>query len=327
MGDGITKVAILTTAEAGVFNQANGLALQLGLLPYHWVVPHPYLRLSPKLWRLQARLFMRRRLPIMPWDEEKVKLVITCGRHAVPPGILAKRSASSPFLLHIQNPCYKPREFDLIIAPSHDGLRGDNVIISRGSMHRISERLLKLEGAKWRLEFASLPKPLTTVLIGGARKFSKPPGSFARRWGDELRAWQERHGGTLLLLPSGRTPPKFFAALLSRLKADSWKVLAATAAGNPYLAALAHGAAIIVGGDSVNMVSEAVATNKPVYVRIPPDLKSSRLLRFNRNMQEQKFTLPFDRNSALDAKAFSDEDGNEMPRIIHLVKAQLKGIL
>jgi len=64
-------------------------------------------------------------------------------------------------------------------------------------------------------------------------------------------------------------------------------------AGNPYLASLAVAQTIIVSGDSVNMVSEAAATNKPVLVRLPPNLKSKRLLAFNRQMVEQKMVAPF----------------------------------
>ena len=328
MGSGVNPPsAILTTAAAGVFNQAEGLAAHLGLSPYHWVVPHPRLRLTPNLWRLQMKLFAKRRLPIMPWDEESTKLVISCGKHAVLPAILAKRSAAKPLLLHIQNPRYSSSAFDLIISPAHDGLKGGNVITSHGSLHRISRELLRREGAKWRLEFASLPPPLTVVLIGGARRFSTPSSSFAYRWAAELEGWRKRVGGTLLLLPSGRTPPKFLAKMLSRLGTGGWKILAPTAAGNPYMGAVAAAAAIVVSGDSVNMVSEAVAANKPVYVKLPPNLKSSRLLNFHRRLRELKFTMPFAGDSTLDPKAFTDEDGNEMPALAREVRARLKGIL
>lgn len=318
------KSAILSTAAAGTLNQAIGLADYLGLSPYHWLAPKSYLGLTPGLWRLQMRLF--RRSSVMPWEKEEVKLVISCGKHAVMPAVLAKRTKDRLFLCHIQNPKSRHQQFDLIIAPAHDRLRGENVITSRGSLHRISPDLLKREAAKWRLEFARCPKPFTAVLVGGSRRFSIPSASYGGKWGNQLNRWQKKVGGTLLLLPSARTPSRFLTAILARLQPNTWRALVAGPAGNPYLGALGSASTIVVSGDSVNMVSEAVATNKPVYVKMPPNLKSPRLLSFHRRMEEHKFTRRFDGDSVPDIKAFSIAEGNEMPALAKKVKERLKAL-
>ena len=62
---------------------------------------------------------------------------------------------------------------------------------------------------------------------------------------------------------------------------------------NPYFAFLAFADAIIVTEDSVNMVTEAAGTGKPVYVQSLPG-KSRRLLRFHRLMRERGATRPFE---------------------------------
>ena len=65
---------------------------------------------------------------------------------------------------------------------------------------------------------------------------------------------------------------------------------------NPYFAFLALADAIVVTEDSVNMVTEAAGTGKPVYVQSLAG-RSSRLSRFHRLMQERGVTRPFEGNS------------------------------
>jgi hypothetical protein len=62
---------------------------------------------------------------------------------------------------------------------------------------------------------------------------------------------------------------------------------------NPYFAFLALSDAIVATEDSINMVTEAAGTGKPVYVQ---RLKgnSRRLARFHELMQERGATRPFE---------------------------------
>jgi uncharacterized protein len=61
---------------------------------------------------------------------------------------------------------------------------------------------------------------------------------------------------------------------------------------NPYFAFLGLADAIVVTEDSVNMVTEAAGTGKPVYVQALKG-RSNRLSRFHRLMQERGATRPF----------------------------------
>tara|TARA_Y100001970_G_scaffold176071_1_gene214618 strand:- start:112 stop:447 length:336 start_codon:yes stop_codon:yes gene_type:complete len=61
---------------------------------------------------------------------------------------------------------------------------------------------------------------------------------------------------------------------------------------NPYLGFLAHADSLIVTGDSVNMVSEAAATGKPVHV-VHLEGGSKKFTRFHNAMTERGITRPF----------------------------------
>jgi hypothetical protein len=70
-----------------------------------------------------------------------------------------------------------------------------------------------------------------------------------------------------MVTPSRRTPSSVLNAVRDAALKNAFVWDGAGA--NPYLAILAHAASIIVTGDSVNMVGEALATGKPVQVYEP----------------------------------------------------------
>jgi len=62
---------------------------------------------------------------------------------------------------------------------------------------------------------------------------------------------------------------------------------------NPYFAFLALADAIVATEDSVNMVTEAAGTGKPVYIQALKG-RSRQLARFHALMQERGATRPFE---------------------------------
>src|SRR5690606_28139930 len=124
-----------------------------------------------------------------------------------------------------------------------------------------------------------------------SQAFSFPPETAAG-FGDTLAKLARDTGGALLITPSRRT------------RTDTLEVLARGVAGtphflwdgggdNPYFAFLSLADAIVVTEDSVNMVTEAAGTGKPVYIQALPG-RSSRLARFHRLMHERGATRPFE---------------------------------
>ena len=99
-----------------------------------------------------------------------------------------------------------------------------------------------------------------------------------------------RSGGALLVTPSRRTRPDSLARL-ARAIADVPHFVWDGAGDNPYFALLGLADAIVVTEDSVNMVTEAAGTGKPVYVQSLQG-RSARLARFHRLMRERGATRP-----------------------------------
>jgi len=207
-----------------------------------------------------------------PWP----RLVISIGRRSVPIALAVKR-VSGAFALHIQNPRVPPRLFDLIAAPVHDDFQAPNAIATFGAVHSVTAERLAEAGRRFAPQVEKLPKPHVAVLLGGdSQAFSFPPDAAAS-FGAKLAALARETGGSLLVTPSRRTRKESIAALETALK-DVPHVIWDGSGDNPYFGFLALGDAIVVTEDSVNMVTEAAGTGKPVYIQSLPG-RSNRLSR------------------------------------------------
>jgi len=222
-----------------------------------------------------------------PWP----RLLISIGRRSVPIALALKRLAGA-FALHIQNPKVPPRLFDLVAAPLHDGFTGKNVITTFGAVHSVTAERLTEAAKRFAGAVDPLPHPRVTVLLGGASQaFSFSPADAASL-GTALARLASESGGSLLVTPSRRTSPEAVAALKSAIAGVPHYLWDGTG-DNPYHAFLAYADAVVVTADSVNMVTEAAGTGKPVYVQSLPGT-SQRLGRFHALMREAGATRPFE---------------------------------
>ncbi len=222
-----------------------------------------------------------------PWP----RLVISIGRRSVPIALAVKR-VSGAFGLHIQNPKVPAQLFDLVAAPVHDDFQGSNVVTTFGAVHSVTHARLAEAAKRFAPRVDPMPHPRIAVLLGGeSAAFSFPP-DIATRLGAELAALAREHGGSLLVTPSRRTRPDSLAALSAPIK-DVPHIVWDGIDENPYFAFLALADAIVATEDSVNMVTEAAGTGKPVYVQALKG-KSRRLARFHALMQERGATRPFE---------------------------------
>ena len=153
-----------------------------------------------------------------------------------------------------------PHHWDLVIAPEHDGLRGDNVITLLGSLHPVDD--LWLAAAR-----AAISPPSRTCRSRAPRCCSAAPARMrasttARCSTACSTGWQSRlreDGGSLLATASRRTP----AACVRRLR-ERLRDIARRASGsaserdgrdNPYAGLLGWADRIVCTADSVNMLS------------------------------------------------------------------------
>ena len=282
----------LSEGHAGMENQCIALAERVGL-PYRIMRVHPrapWTWLPPGWWPAPARALdgaSDRLEP--PWPD----LVISCGRRAVPYGLLSKRlSGGKVFVVHLQNPQTRLSKFDLIAAPRHDRLSGPNVIPTLGSLHRVTPERLRREAARIARALAHLPRPLVVALIGGSNRCYRLTPEIARSLGAALARLAREQGLGLAVTPSRRTGLENIRVLAREL-AEVPAVLWDFEGENPYLGYLGLADHIVVTADSVNMVSEAAATGKPVHV-VALAGGNAKFRAFHRSMTEHGYTRPFD---------------------------------
>ncbi|MBS0333754.1 MAG: mitochondrial fission ELM1 family protein, partial [Proteobacteria bacterium] len=253
----------LTTGEAGLRQQANGLAAALdpdfretqvavrrlwaavpAALPLEWGVRAKQGRIAP------------------PWPD----VLVSCGRRgALVAEALNRRAGGAMVLAHIQPP---PRldPFDLVVSLPHDACVGRNVVCVETALHGIRPADLAAARAIGHPAFRGLPKPWTGVLVGGST--TRRPFTYAQVQQLCLRldALRSREGGSLLVVTSRRTPPVVLAALGAHYGGDLTARVMDPQPPNPYLAVLAQTDRLVVTGDSISMVSEALSTGRPVQV-------------------------------------------------------------
>ena len=197
-----------------------------------------------------------------PWPD----LLISCGRRAVPYALWVKRqSRGHTTIVHIQNPQTNIRAFDLVAPPRHDHLAGPNVVETQASLHRVTPDRLAREAADFAGQLAHLPRPLVAVLIGGSNACYRLTPDIITSLSEQLRRLCREQGVGLAVTPSRRTGANNIRTLREGL-ADVPAVVWNFQGANPYFGYLGLADSIIVTCDSVNMVTEACATGKPVHV-------------------------------------------------------------
>jgi uncharacterized protein len=248
-----------------------------------------------------------------PWP----RLVISIGRRSVPIALAIKRVANA-FGLHIQNPKVPARHFDLIAGPLHDGFSGENVISTFGAVHSVTQARLAEAAKSFAARIDPLPRPRLAVLLGGeSQSFSFPP-ALAASFGASLAKVARDSGGSLLVTPSRRTSPEALSAISSAI-AEVPHFVWHGAGENPYFAFLALADAIVATEDSVNMVTEAAGTGKPVYVQALKGT-SRRLARFHDLMRERGATRPF----AGKIETWSYPPINDTERVASVIRGALR---
>lgn len=255
----------VSDGSAGMENQCVALAEALGLTPVVKRVRlrQPWRRLTPFL-RLGSRFAAHPAGdPVAPpWPD----LLIGCGRQSTAVSFAVRRaSRGATFTVHIQDPQVSPRLFDLVIVPQHDRLRGPNVIVTRGSLHRLTPALLAEAAARHAVLLESLPHPRVAVLVGGSNAVYRLTPTIMGDVAEALARLARQTGAGLMVTPSRRTGTDNEAILRARfagLPAAVWD----GSGENPYFAFLALADHVVVTCDSVNMLSEACSTGKPVHV-------------------------------------------------------------
>lgn len=218
-------------------------------------------------------------------------VAVVSGRRAIPYAREVKRaSGGKTLLVFLKNPRTAFSEADVIWAPSHDRLDGENIFSTLTSPHGLAP-LLDVARRDPAPEIAVLPKPILGVVLGGvgggARYDQKVAADLAAKVKSAASSFE-----SVAVTPSRRTPGFLLNAVrdaLSGCKAFVWN----GAGENPYKDILANADALIVTADSHNMMSEALATGTGVYAYRPPQL-ASKLAWFLSELEKKGAVRPFD---------------------------------
>ena len=257
---------VISDGAAGNRRQAMALADGLGLAPrvIDLRLRQPWDALAPHLC-LGARHGMMDRNGqriVPPWPA----IAIGCGRRAaLLTRCLRNWSARRCFTVQILDPRISPAHFDVVVAPRHDQLSGANVIETLGALNPIDDAWLE-QGHIQFSSFGTLPTPRTAVLIGASNASVALDDAWFAALFDTLARQHALTGGSFLVSTSRRTSASRIEQLRKQFSRWPGTFWAGPENGeNPYAGMLAWADGIIVSADSVNMVSEACATGKPVH--------------------------------------------------------------
>lgn len=199
-------------------------------------------------------------------------LVFASGRVTAPHLRAIKRaSGGRSFTIFLQDPRAGTGAADLIWVPEHDRLRGDNVVVTLTSPHPLRPEVLAAARRAIDPRLAGLPADRIGLVLGG------PSGSHRFDHHDifalaEIAREVVLSGRGLMVTPSRRTPPELMEAIRAAVAASRAPERAFVwdgAGENPYAQILAQASALVVTGDSVNMLGEAAATGAPVFIYEP----------------------------------------------------------
>jgi mitochondrial fission protein ELM1 len=260
-----SPVWVLDDPRVGVAEQAVGIAEHLGVR---------FQRIQPSLtWLSQVGAHMP--AAARPTDAPAgPRLLIASGGRSGAAALWLKARLGCP-IVH----CLHPRLplklvgplFDLLVIPHHDlPPRLPNVLPILGVPHRLSPFLLASARAAWAERLAHLPRPRLALLVGGPPRGGGLSPRLARELGEQAAQHAIEAGGAVLARTTRRTGAAAADALAAGLgRAMHVLYRHGEPDADPYLGFLATADTIIVTGDSLATISEACATDVPVFIALP----------------------------------------------------------
>lgn len=304
---------VLTDGKAGDLAQCLGIAERLTLHPQEKIVAPraPWRWLMPLSWRLPflaidpAEAPNREGSPLQPpWPD----LVIASGRRVAPYLPAIKRASSGKtFTVFLKDPRTSAEIADFLWVPEHDRLRGESVLTTLTSPHRITPESLATLRATPPLRIAALPRPRVAVLLGGNSKDFTFSDADIHRFREALGRLAGS-GASIMATASRRTPPALVEATRTLIDAVGGWFWDGTGE-NPYRALLANADALVVTAESVNMVGEAVSTGKPVMT-FRPSGGSRKIDQFLRGLDAAGAIRPF--SGALENYSYEPMDATPL---------------
>src|SRR5262249_8112567 len=141
--------------KIGMANQVLGLAEAVGypVIEKAVALRAPWRHLAPSLWlHPMAALKPEGARLEPPWPDR----LIARGGAVTAVGLAVRRASRGRTLwVQVQDPRFARRRVDLMVVPQHDPARGDNVLLTVGSVHRVSTASLDAGRARFAPLFSA----------------------------------------------------------------------------------------------------------------------------------------------------------------------------
>ena len=309
---------ILSDGTIGMEVQCIALAEALGFqYDKKHIKPYWLNRIFPRLAKLPGIPLATNFKQVTP--QSSPDILITCGRRHAGASIALKRlSKGTTYTIHIQDPKINSKHFDLLIIPEHDRPRAPNIILSNGSLTRITQAILDREAQLIKQEVTSLIGKKIAVNIGGDTKDNRVDNETIRKLILSLHQFSTDYKSSLMITTTNRTSEPLKKALTS-LTENPNIILWTGGSRNPYAGFLGVADAIIVTSDSINMISEACSTGKPVNI-FPLGKNSKKREKFIGSLEKMGLVKYFNG----EYRSWGYEPLNETTRIANLINIKLK---
>ncbi len=310
------KALLLTEGMHGMISQVEGMAKALNTEYSHKIVSlsFPWNFVPPKLTPV-SQIVLKDRININ--NNEAPDLIISCGRKSVIPSIFLKKKNSKIFSIHIQDPKVSFKNFDAIVAPEHDNLKGNNIYTSKGAIHYITE--LEISKARQYLVDKIKSEKIVSLILGGPNKYYSFNSDQIINIFNQIKSSFVSNGYKVIIIPSMRTPKEIIDLATREMGACGYVVNKVDK--QAYLSAYALANYVIVTCDSTSMISEAATSGKPIFVAHMKSKKNN--YRFNRFFELFK-QMGITRNLGEKIETWTYNKHNEAQRIALELKNKIK---
>jgi mitochondrial fission protein ELM1 len=299
-----------------MISQVEGMAKALNVEFSHKIVrlSFPWNMLPPKLTPISS-IILKDKSYLS--NNENIDLIISCGRKSVVPSILFKKKNKKIFTIHIQNPKVNFKNFDAIIAPEHDKLKGENIYSSKGAIHYIT--LSEIKDAQNYLKSKVSDKKIVSLILGGPNKYYSFNNEELLKIFNEIKLKFISKGYQVIVIRSMRTSDTSIEFALKEL--GEYGHVVTSVDKQAYLSALALANNIIVTCDSTSMISESATSGKPIYVAHMKTKKNNyRFKRFFKLFKDLGITR--DLGEAVESWTYNQI--NETERIANIINSKLR---
>jgi len=313
---GKLKALLLTQGMHGMISQVEGMAKALNAEYSHKIVrlSFPWNLIPPKFTPI-SEIILKDKIYLT--ENETPDLIISCGRKSVIPSIIIKKKNPKVFTIHIQDPKVSLKNFDAIVAPEHDNLKGDNIYNSKGAIHYITEQ--EISKASQYLAGKIKNEKIVSLILGGPNKYYSFNSDQIINIFSQIKSIFVSDGYKVIIIPSMRTPKEIIDLAIKEMGSCGHVVNKVDK--QAYLSAYALANYVIVTCDSTSMISEAATSGKPIFVAHMKAKKNNyRFKRFFELFKQMGIT----RDLGEQVENWTYNKHNEAQRIAHELKNKIE---